>query len=249
MPSLACVCLWVWLCCPALWNPVDCSRPGSSIHGILQARILEWVAMPSSRGSSQPRDGTWVSYVSCMAAWFFTTSATWEAHPLIPLKRRLDESMILRKFVPNNTTSFNRVWEALLPWMSHTAPGCTSRSFYFSEAPQEGIRKESYTIRMIYVNLGKTEATSTLGSEGSVKQESSVWEEMAMRTQEAAVNKRCFRTTASKAASPTGHAGLGGHDPHTEGSSWDQMQWEDLQIHQNSLRNGAEDLTETDCLF
>ena len=102
---------------------------------------------------------------------------------------------------------------------------------------------------MIYVNLGKTEATSTLGSEGSVKQESSVWEEMAMRTQEAAVNKRCFRTTASKAASPTGHAGLGGHDPHTEGSSWDQMQREDLQIHQSSLRNGAEDLTEIDCLF
>ena len=70
-----------------------------------------------------------------------------------------------------------------------------------------------------------------------------------MRTQEAAVNKRCFRTTASKAASPTSHAGLGGHDPNTEGSSWDQMQREDLQIHQSSLRNGAEDLTEIDCLF
>ena len=40
--------------------------PGSSVHGILQARILEWVAMPSSRGSSQPRDGTLVSYVSCI---------------------------------------------------------------------------------------------------------------------------------------------------------------------------------------
>ena len=39
-----------------LCNPVDCSLPGSPVHGILQARILEWVAMPSSRGSSQPRD-------------------------------------------------------------------------------------------------------------------------------------------------------------------------------------------------
>ena len=39
-------------------DPLDCSPPGSSVHGILQARILEWVAMPSSRGSSQPRDGT-----------------------------------------------------------------------------------------------------------------------------------------------------------------------------------------------
>ena len=41
---------------PTLCNPMDCSPPGSSVHGILQARILEWVAMPSSRGSSQPRD-------------------------------------------------------------------------------------------------------------------------------------------------------------------------------------------------
>ena len=40
-----------------LCNPMDCSPPGSSVHGILQARILEWVAMPSSRGSSQSREG------------------------------------------------------------------------------------------------------------------------------------------------------------------------------------------------
>ena len=40
--------------CPTLCNPVDCSLPGSSVHGILQARILEWVAMPSCRGSSNP---------------------------------------------------------------------------------------------------------------------------------------------------------------------------------------------------
>ena len=42
--------------CPALCNPMDCSPPGSSVHRILQARILEWVAMPSSKGSSQSRD-------------------------------------------------------------------------------------------------------------------------------------------------------------------------------------------------
>ena len=44
--------------CPTLCNPMDDSLPGSSIHGILQAWILEWVVMPSSRGSSQPRDRT-----------------------------------------------------------------------------------------------------------------------------------------------------------------------------------------------
>ena len=43
---------------------MDCSPPGSSVHRILQARILEWVAMPFSRGSSWPRDGTWVSHIT-----------------------------------------------------------------------------------------------------------------------------------------------------------------------------------------
>ena len=49
-----------------LCDPMDCSLPGSSVHGILQARILEWVAIASSRGSSCPRDRTQVSYVSCI---------------------------------------------------------------------------------------------------------------------------------------------------------------------------------------
>ena len=55
--------------CPALCGPRDCSRPGSSVHGSSQARILEWVAIPFSRGSSGPRDST---QVSCIAGGFFT---------------------------------------------------------------------------------------------------------------------------------------------------------------------------------
>ena len=51
--------------CPTLCDPMNCSLPGSSVHGILQARRLEWVAIPFSRGSSQPNDGT---QVSCIAA-------------------------------------------------------------------------------------------------------------------------------------------------------------------------------------
>ena len=51
----------VWLC-----DPMNCGLPGSSVCGILQARILEWVAMPSSRGSSPPMDPTHVYYVSCI---------------------------------------------------------------------------------------------------------------------------------------------------------------------------------------
>ena len=49
--------------CPTLWDPVDCNLLGFSIHGILQARILEWIAISFSRGSSRPRDRTWVSRI------------------------------------------------------------------------------------------------------------------------------------------------------------------------------------------
>ena len=53
-------------------DPVDCSPSGSSVHGILQARILKWVAMPSSRGSSPPKDQTRVSCVTRIAGKFLT---------------------------------------------------------------------------------------------------------------------------------------------------------------------------------
>ena len=52
-----------------LCKSMDCSPPGSSVDGILQARILEWIAMPFSRGSSQPRGQTCISYVSCIGRW------------------------------------------------------------------------------------------------------------------------------------------------------------------------------------
>ena len=67
-----CVCTKSLQSCPTLCHPMDCSPPGSFVHGILQARILEWVAMPSSRGSSRPRDRTCVSCDSCTAGGFFT---------------------------------------------------------------------------------------------------------------------------------------------------------------------------------
>ena len=62
--------------CLTLRNPMDCSPPGSSVHGILQARILEWVAIPFSRGSSWPKNWTQVSWI---AGIFFTIWATRKA--------------------------------------------------------------------------------------------------------------------------------------------------------------------------
>ena len=78
------ICLWSWSItqsCPTLFHPMDCNLPGSPDHGISQARILEWVAVPFSRGSSQSRDQTQVSLI---AGRFFTVWATREA-PLICL--------------------------------------------------------------------------------------------------------------------------------------------------------------------
>ena len=68
----------IWLC-----DPVDCSPPGSSVHGILQARILEWVAISFSRGSSWPRDQT---QVSCIAGRCFNLWATREACKAVNLQ-------------------------------------------------------------------------------------------------------------------------------------------------------------------
>ena len=68
------VCVLVAQSCLTLCNPMDCRPPGFSVHGILQARILERVAIPSSRGSSPPRDQTHVFMSSALAGGFFTNS-------------------------------------------------------------------------------------------------------------------------------------------------------------------------------
>ena len=73
---------WPGMCAKSrltLCDPMNCSPLGSSVHGILQARILEWVATLSSGESSWPKDRTRVSCISCNGRRVLTTSATWEA--------------------------------------------------------------------------------------------------------------------------------------------------------------------------
>ena len=80
-----CVCVCVCVCthlvaqsCKTLCDPMECSPSGCSVYGIFQARILEWVAIASSRGSSWPRDWTQnISCVSCIGSLY--NCATWEA--------------------------------------------------------------------------------------------------------------------------------------------------------------------------
>ena len=68
---------WLSQLCLTLCDHMDCGPPGSSVHGILQARVLEWIAIPFSRWSFQPRD---LTQVSCIAGRFFTVWATGKIH-------------------------------------------------------------------------------------------------------------------------------------------------------------------------
>ena len=99
--------------CFTLCDPMNCSPPGSFVHGILEARILEWVAMPSSRGSSRPRDRTWVYYTGRQV--LYTTPAGkpllidnskinvmfWGTYMSIPAIKALDISQLsIREHLP-----------------------------------------------------------------------------------------------------------------------------------------------------
>ena len=118
LPKLRCCCLalvcahvcLVAQSCPTLGDPMDCSRPGFSVHGILQGRMLEWAANPLSRGSSQPRDLTCIAYVYCIGGGFFTTSATCEAH--LPVQW-------IQNLTPGQNLTVNR-WNFNLHFQDYT---------------------------------------------------------------------------------------------------------------------------------
>ena len=84
--QVVCVCseggVWVGVCaqsCLILCDPMVWNLPGSSVHGISQARKLEWVAISYSRESSQPRDQTHISCISCIGRWILYHWTIWEA--------------------------------------------------------------------------------------------------------------------------------------------------------------------------
>ena len=102
-----CVCVKVTQLCLTLCNPMDCSLAGSSVHGILQERRLEWVPVPFSRGSSEPRDQT---QDSCISGRFLTFWAmAWVPMPVSMPSARALEKVLWNVFIFFSSLLFSRV--------------------------------------------------------------------------------------------------------------------------------------------
>ena len=114
--------------CPILGDPMDCSPPVSSIHGISQARILEWVAISFSRGSSQPRDRTFFSCISCIAGRFFTTEP-WLCPRKNKQSRRAGVKDLNRRVVGDQPGSENGECEMASKWTLFDRQELASKSW------------------------------------------------------------------------------------------------------------------------
>ena len=113
--QLSCLCS-ITLPCLILCNPLDCSPPGSSVHGIFQARILGQIAISYSRGSSQPRDWAHVSSISRQILYY---RATWEAH-------FIHSSVYTSIPIPKSSHS------PFAPWCPYVCSLCLCLYYYFA---------------------------------------------------------------------------------------------------------------------
>ena len=85
-------------------KPMDCNLPASSVHGIFQARIPEWIALPISRESSQPKDRTQVSCSSCIGRQILYYCATWKAWKLQRQNKNKNPAAILESYKQKNSS-------------------------------------------------------------------------------------------------------------------------------------------------
>ena len=128
---IECVCVLVTWSCPTLCDPMYSSPPGSSVHGISQARILEWVASSFLRGSSQPRDQTQVSHID---GGFFTIRGPREGTfmcihhtSLFLLQGNLGSPLILPTLLLHfKSLNFVLIW---FSWSSQTTPNPLKRDY------------------------------------------------------------------------------------------------------------------------
>ena len=139
--------------CPTLCDPMDCSLPGSSVHGIFQARILEWVAISFSRGSSWPRDRTQVSGIvgRCFTVW---PTRDW-ANSTVSKANVVDSSQSLAPQEPAVSISKESRW---ISQFKHKEQVYLSSAFLFCSGLQ-GIAGSAPTlVRLIFTQSTNSNA-------------------------------------------------------------------------------------------
>ena len=156
--------------CPTLCNPMDCSPPSSSVHGISQARILEWVAISSSGGSSQPRD--WI-YIFCISRQILYSWATREAqwkhsvtsvqfsHSVVSDSLWLHEPQHARPPCPSATP---RDYSNSCPYSQWCHPAISSSVVPFSSCPQSLQASGSFPMSQLYAWSGQSFGVSASAS-------------------------------------------------------------------------------------
>ena len=123
IPFLYKLLIFTWLCvhaqsCLTLCDPTDCSPPGSSVYGISKARILEWVAISSSTGSSQPRDQTRISCIGRQILYRWSPQGS----PFTWLKRKWKSLSHIRLFAT--------------PWTIYSLPGSSVLGILQASIPE-----------------------------------------------------------------------------------------------------------------
>ena len=125
--------------CPTLCYPMDCSLPGSSVHGIFQARVLEWVAISFSRVSSWPRDRNWVSRI---VGRHFTVWATREGDWWVAMAKRACALITFQQMCPTWITSGK--WETGQPGPVFTRRGNKGSNIQRPEGISNHISREAF---------------------------------------------------------------------------------------------------------
>ena len=136
--------------CPTLCDPMDCSLPGSSLHGILQARVLEWVAISFSRGYSRPRDRTGVYHIPGRRFDLWATRKPQNSQHNAQVKNTTESTFFtLLVLGTTQTLASYRISRILLAWLSHLIQqSCKERLSPFYEWETEV--QKVYVLRLAW---------------------------------------------------------------------------------------------------
>ena len=149
--------------CPTLCDPMDCSPPCFSVHVILQARILVWVAVPSSRGFPDPGIKPTSLVSPALAGGFFTTSTTWEApYCLLPAPKWLVPLPLKMCLLPVSRVP-SPLWKDM--WMLGTRSvltaeariGEVTRTFSYSLHSYKALKHPFYSLCLLHLSLSSSQ--------------------------------------------------------------------------------------------